>query len=111
MQQLRRIIKKDGICSHCIDFRDHLGGNLNNLRFSEKLWESDFFARSGFYTNRIRYQKMAKLFRKAGFNTEVIQLKRWDKLPISKTRLSDKFRELSDENLCLSGCDVILRPV
>ena len=23
--------------------KDHLGGSLNNLRFSEGLWESDFF--------------------------------------------------------------------
>jgi hypothetical protein len=26
---------------------------LNNLRFSERIWESEFMAKSGFYTNRI----------------------------------------------------------
>lgn len=111
LEQMRRIIKDDGICSHAIDLKDHLGGNLNSLRFSEELWESNFFARSGFYTNRIRYSRMLELFKQAGFNPEIVQPKYWPKLPTSKKKLSDEFKKLSDKELLISEFDVILRPV
>ncbi len=111
LKQMRRITKDDGICSHSIDLKDHLGGNLNSLRFSEKVWESNFFSRSGFYTNRIRYSKMLELFQQAGFNPELAKPKLWNRLPTSKTKLSDEFKNLSDEELLISGFDVILRPV
>ncbi|HAC66287.1 MAG TPA: methyltransferase, partial [Cyanothece sp. UBA12306] len=55
MLELRRIIRDNGICSHKVDLKDHLQKALNNLRFSEQVWESDFMSQSGFYTNRIRY--------------------------------------------------------
>lgn len=35
--ELKRILKKDGICSHRVDLKDHLGGGLNNLRFSSSV--------------------------------------------------------------------------
>ena len=53
-RELRRITAAEGAMSHRIDFMDHLGGSANNLRFSPRLWESEFMASSGFYTNRIR---------------------------------------------------------
>ena len=37
--ELRRIISPNGMMSHEVDLRDHLGGSLNNLRFSDKFWE------------------------------------------------------------------------
>ena len=46
-----RVLCADGICSRRVDLRDHLGGGLNNLRFSKSLWESNFFNISRFYTN------------------------------------------------------------
>nr|MDA3876249.1 methyltransferase domain-containing protein [Halothiobacillus sp.] len=71
-----RVLCADGICSHRVDLRDHLGGGLNNLRFSERLWESDFFTRSGFYTNRIQFRGMVELFERAGFKAEVSGVRR-----------------------------------
>jgi SAM-dependent methyltransferase len=38
MHQTRRILKPGGVVSHQIDLRDHLGGGLNNLRFSHNYW-------------------------------------------------------------------------
>jgi SAM-dependent methyltransferase len=111
MRQIRRTLRRNGICSHRIDLMDHLGGGLNNLRFSDRLWESNFMASSGFYTNRIRYNEMLDLFRRAGFETEVVQIDRWDRLPTPRVRLAEPFRILSDEELCVSGFDVLLRPV
>ncbi|MCK4913249.1 MAG: class I SAM-dependent methyltransferase [Planctomycetes bacterium] len=110
LKQIRRIIKDDGICSHSIDMKDHLGGNLNNLRFPEKIWESNFFVRSGFYTNRIRRNKMLELIKQAGFNPEIVRLTHWSKLPISRKNLSNEFKCLSDEELMTSEFDVILHP-
>jgi len=110
MQEIRRTLRKSGICSHRIDLMDHLGGALNNLRFSDRLWESNFMATSGFYTNRIRYNEMLDLFRHAGFRIEVVQVDRWDQLPTPRLKLAEPFRILPDEELCVSGFDVILRP-
>jgi len=110
MKELRRVIRADGVCSHRVDLKDHLGGALNNLRFSQQLWESDLMANSGFYTNRIRYTEMLELFNKAGFNVEVCNIDRWDRLPSPKSKFAYPFRHLPDDELCVSGFNVILRP-
>lgn len=109
-RQMRRVLREDGVCSHRIDLMDHLGGALNNLRFSERLWESDFMARSGFYTNRLRHSEMLALFEQAGFTVEVVHVDRWPQLPTPKHKLADKFNRFSDDELCVSGFDVMLRP-
>jgi SAM-dependent methyltransferase len=108
-QECRRILRPGGIGSHQIDLRDHLGGALNNLRFSDRTWESDFFARSGFYTNRISFTPMIGLFRDAGFDVQVGNVRRWPALPTPRPRLAREFRSVSDEELCVSGFEVLLR--
>lgn len=109
LRECRRVLKPGGICSHCVDLQDHLGGGLNNLRFSTKTWESDLFARSGFYTNRIRYRQMLGLFTAAGFEVTGADVKRWETLPIDRRHLAPEFRNVLDEELCVSGFNVILR--
>jgi hypothetical protein len=94
-----------------VDLQDCLGGALNNLRFSAPVWESAVMAESGFYTNRIRYSEMLALFKEAGFDTDVISMKRWDHLPTPRAKLSGRFKALSDEELCVRGFHVLLRPV
>ncbi|MDZ8184582.1 MAG: methyltransferase domain-containing protein [Nostoc sp. ChiSLP02] len=110
MQELRRIISDDGVCSHEVDLRDHLGGHLNNLRFSERIWEADFMANSGFYTNRIQYSQMVDIFQQAGFTVELIKMDRWNTLPTARSKLSHEFTHFSDEELCISTFSVVLRP-
>ena len=109
-QEIHRIIKSSGIVSHNIDLRDHLDGGLNNLRFSEQIWESDLMAKSGFYTNRIRYSQMLNIFKQTGFNVEETIIETWDKLPISRSKLSPAFKKLSDEELHISVFYVLLKP-
>ncbi len=109
-RELRRILRRDGVCSHRVDLMDHLGGGLNNLRFSQRFWETDWLYRSGLYNNRIRYGRMLKLFEQAGFQTEVVQVDRWTRLPITRSRLAAEFRGLSDHELSVSAFDVLLRP-
>jgi SAM-dependent methyltransferase len=109
VSECKRILSPGGVASHRVDLKDHLGGSLNNLRFSEKLWESDFFSKSGFYTNRIRYSQMLDIFRNEGFSVEVKHIDRWDKLPISRDKLSNEFMYLSDDDLMINGFNVLLR--
>jgi SAM-dependent methyltransferase len=109
MRECSRILKPSGICSHQVDLRDHIGGGLNNLRFSEKYWESPAFTKSGFYTNRIQMHAMISLFSMAGFESAVSNVICWNKLPTPKTSLSSEFRDLSDAELMVSSFDVVLR--
>lgn len=110
MCELHRVLRPEGICSHRIDLKDHLGGGLNNLRFNEALWERDWMgARSGFYTNRIRFSEMCALFEKAGFAVEVIAVSRWNRLPINRAELAMPYRELDNDELRVREFDVLLR--
>ena len=110
MRECRRILKRDGVCSHRVDLKDHLGGGLNNLRFSPEIWESKLFVRSGFYTNRIRYREMLKLFSSAGFDVEIIEENRWNVLPIDRSQLAPLFQDISDDELLVSGFSAVLKP-
>ena len=109
LQEFRRILKPGGVCSHQIDLRDHLGGALNNMRFDTATWESNFFASSGFYTNRICFSHMMALFKQAGFQASVSGIKRWPSLPTPRNKLVKEFSSLSDEDLLISQFDVVLR--
>jgi len=109
MRECFRVLTYDGVVSHRVDLKDHLGGSLNNLRFSECIWESEFFVNSGFYTNRIRFPEMIALFDEAELIVEICDVRRWEILPVKRQSLSKNFSHLSDENLLVSGFDVLLR--
>ena len=108
-KELRGIIILDGICSHLTLLVNSLG-ELNSLRFSQNIWESNFMANSGFYTNRLRYSQFSELFREAGFATEVVQIRQWD-VPTPKPQLFKKFIAMSDEELSVYSFSVILQAV
>jgi len=107
MAELRRVLKPAGVGSHLVDLKDHLGGALNNLRFSERIWESSLFASSGFYTNRIRFGEMLQYFKKSGFRVKVIQKKTWTSLPTPREKMWHRYRRLPDEDLLVSGFKVV----
>ena len=107
--ELQRVLKCDGVCVHRVDLKDHLGGGLNNLRFSEQLWENPLFSHSGFYTNRLRLSKILKIFIDAGFECEIVRKITWDKLPIARSALAKEFQSFADEDLLVSGVDLVLR--
>jgi hypothetical protein len=67
-------------------------------------------AESGFYTNRILYSEMMALFRQAGFAVDVLEVNHWDRLPTPRPKLCGHFQHLSEDELCISGFEVILRP-
>ncbi len=109
VKEFHRLLQPDGVCVHRVDLKDHLGGGLNNLRFSEKCWEGDLFSHSGFYTNRIRFLEMLRLFEESGFSCEVTRKVLWDTLPTPRCALSGPFSMLPDDDLLVSGFDVVLR--
>jgi len=107
--ELSRILKPGGVCVHRVDFQDHLGGSLNNLRFTDRIWEGLLFRNSGFYTNRIRFGQMKMIFECAGFECSVPRLLRWDRLPISRSKFDSAFSQLTDDDLLIYGCDIVLK--
>jgi len=109
MEECARILSDTGIASHRVDLKDHLGGSLNSLRFSKRLWEANWMANSGFYTNRVRFQEMLSIFESSGFSIEVTKTRSWKNLPIDKTKMSREFASLSVKNLSIKEFDVLLR--
>jgi len=97
--ELSRVLNRNGVCVHRVDLKDHLGGGLNNLRFSDATWEGKLFRSSGFYTNRIRFGEMLALFERAGFECHLPRVIRWEKLPTPRTKLDASFRQLPDGRL------------
>tara|TARA_B100000242_G_C43052122_1_gene491656 strand:- start:1919 stop:2764 length:846 start_codon:yes stop_codon:yes gene_type:complete len=98
-KELIRILKPSGLVSHSIDFQDHLNYALNNLRFSEKIWESNIFVNSGFYTNRIPAVKMNKIFIKVGFKLRRKSFGKWKRLPTKRSSIHKDFDIYTDKEL------------
>ena len=107
--ELRRILKPGGLSSHNIDYQDHLSFSLNNLRFSEKLWESSFFANSGFYTNRVPAIRLHRMLKEASFKILHEEFGKWPALPIPRSALHSDFTKFTDKELCNRTSHVLLK--
>lgn len=107
---LRLAHRSGGWSRHVVDLTDHLGGGLNNLRFSESLWESKLFSEAGFYTNRLRCAEMVQIFEDSGFAVELSEIRRWQQLPINREVIDESLRRWSDEELRVSGFDLEMVP-
>ena len=108
--EMRRVLKPTGVMSHSIDLRDHLGGSLNNLRFSQARWESPRWRSAGFYTNRLSQAEILEIFKDTGFDYEVLDETRWPNPPVKRETLAAEFQGRSDEALTLAEFDVVLWP-
>lgn len=109
LMELRRILKPGAYASHNIDFQDHLGGALNNLRFPKWMWESHLFVHSGFYTNRIPAVTMHAMFKAAGFAIVRDGFGRWPALPTPREAMHGDFDHYTDEELSIRTSHVLLR--
>jgi hypothetical protein len=109
-QEVRRVLKDTGLASHQVDLKDHLEGALNNLRFTSPVWEAEWMARSGFYTNRLRFSEIVAALTSAGFVPEVTDVQRWSALPTPRARLAAPFQSRSDDELLVKQFDVVARP-
>ena len=109
--ELRRIVKATGKMSHNADLKDHLGDALNNLRFSDRLWESEFMAKSGFYTNRLQHQDILKLFREGGFEIVDDAVGCWEKMPTPRNSMDVMFQDVPDDELRICSSNVTFMPL
>jgi SAM-dependent methyltransferase len=108
--ELYRITAPGGVASHWIDYRDHLQLGLNNLRFPENVWESEFMANSGFYTNRLPEANIRVLFERAGFIIEVRETTLWPcGLPTPQSAMSEPFASLPEQELMVMSNWLLLR--
>ena len=103
LQECRRILRPTGVCSHRVDLSDLMASSLNNLRFSNRMWESKLVATSGYYSNRIRFGEMLSLFQAAGFSVTVTNTTRWDLLSIKRSQMSPPFHNHPENDLLVSG--------
>ncbi len=109
MQQCRRLLKPNGVMSHVVDFKDHLGGGLNNLRISSGLWEQNWFAlKSNFYTNRLRFSEVVKICEDSGFTLKTAEISRYEVTPIQRKKLASEFSILSDDDLSISEAHLVM---
>jgi hypothetical protein len=67
------------------------------------------FSKSGFYTNRIRFEEMLGIFTEAGFTFALPRVLRWATLPTERAAMNDVFQKLTEEDLAVSVFDVVLR--
>jgi SAM-dependent methyltransferase len=111
MRALRRKLAPGGRCFHFGDLQDHLDHALNNLRFSDKIWESDWMVRSGFYTNRIGCSEMISAFEDAGFAVEYLKASRFEHMPTPRVRMARRFQDRAEQDLMVSGFSILLKPV
>lgn len=110
MAALRKKLTPEGRCFHFVDLQDHLDNALNNLRFSDEVWESDWMARSGFYTNRIGCSEMLSAFEDAGFVVERLSVSRFVRMPTPRASMAKRFQARTEEDLLVSGFSVLLSP-
>jgi hypothetical protein len=109
MKELRRVLKPRGACVHSIDLRDMMGQSLNHLRFSDRVWDSSWFCRAGFHTNRLRFPEWVDLFERTGFEVEVSELNQWTSLPVRRESMARPYRDMPEEGLLVATVRVVLR--
>jgi len=110
IKEFRRLVTNNGVSVHGVDLKDHLAYSHNNLRFTEEVWESEFMAKSGFYTNRILFSEMMSIFRENDFEAKAINIKRWDDFPTPRNKMTSIYHEVSDDDLLIAEFDVVLKP-
>jgi SAM-dependent methyltransferase len=109
--ELRRILRRDGKMSHEVDLKDHLGGALNHLRFPSQLWEADWMAKSGFYTNRITFSAMLAIFEEEGFSPQIKNRIMRPAIPMARNRLAQEFRSVPEQDLLTASFSAVFVPV
>jgi hypothetical protein len=108
VRELRRVMSPGGRGSHQVDLQDHLGGGLNNLRLPSRWWEADWMARSGFYTNRLRFAQVMQIFRDEGLSVERVALDHFPSVPLQRSALAAEFGHLTDEELKIRAFHAVL---
>lgn len=109
LAELSRILATEGVSSHRVDLRDHLGGGLANLRFPSRVWESALFSSAGFYTNRVGLSEFEELLRATHGEVSIRTLEEWTTPPIRPRAMSREFRHRGGRDLLVQSFDALMR--
>jgi hypothetical protein len=110
LKELRRITHPCGCSVHSVDLRDFMGQSLHHLRFSQKVWESSWCHRAGFYTNRLRLSELVAACHYAGFETELAEVNRWAEIPLDRKKLAAPYQQMPEDDLLAATIRIVLRP-
>jgi len=115
IKEFRRIIHKDGLMSHTIDYSDHYAhadpniSDYNYLRYNDSQWK--IFNPSIHYQNRLRTADYDKMFAANGF--KIVEAGVWsgseddlNQVPISQT-----FKDMDRSALLELGCHYVVQPI
>lgn len=112
VKQMNRMCKMGALCSHIVDYKDHLGGGLNALRVPTEKWESSLYKKMPNYVNRILYYDMIDIFKKNGFaliGEPKFQLR--EKIPVARSKLIPEYRNKSGKELRIAMAGFVLEKV
>jgi hypothetical protein len=110
--ELRRVMSRDGLAWHAIDFQDHLGGKLANLRFTPAIWESRWMSSSGFYTNRASPSQVVEMLQRTGLAVEVEARGLWPEPPIARSSIAPELRnQWTNEDLRVCSMSLSARAI
>ena len=94
-----------------IPLNDQFVGGLNRLRIPSAIWRAAAMAKCGPYTHPLRYSEMLAIFKRAGFESEVVAIQKWQKLPTPRRKFKKPFRDMPDDELRILNFEVVLRPI
>ena len=109
IKEMHRFMRFGGVAYHSVDFTDHMGGGKNHLRFAESVWEDADHYNMDNYTNRIFYTEMRDILSEIGFEIVKVERKFYEKVPISRNKLSFEFRDISQKDLMTKSAVLILK--
>ncbi len=108
MREMFRFMAHGGICYHTVDFKDHLGGRKNHLRFPESKWEDSDHYKMDNYTNRLSCTEICEVLREVGFDKVIVtDIESFAKAPIDRQKISADLDGYSDEDLKMATAVII----
>jgi SAM-dependent methyltransferase len=113
VRETARLLTPRGAAINLIDLRDHFFRYpLEMLKYSERAWRVlTTNAGGGGYQNRLRLPTWLRLFKAAGFETEVISHQILDqKFVLDKKHFAEPFCRMSDHDLRVATAILVSRP-
>lgn len=113
MEELKRVLRPDGICSFVVDYHDHYAvvdrsiHGLNFLRYSEREWQR--WNCDLQYQNRLRHSDYLALFDQTGFEALDVEAISDRSLP-AEIELDSQFSAYAPDDLRITDGWFVLRP-
>ncbi len=112
--EFRRVIHKDGLMSHTVDYSDHYAHadsnitSYNYLQFDERRWK--MFNPGIHFQNRLRTKDYSRKFDANGF--QIVEMDEWVGSPndLNKVAVHKLFNNYDRESLLTLGCHFVLKP-